>query len=252
MQPPALRKSQKRTGSYSSDWNQNQREQCWRWIGLYLSSKFTRFELENLFLIDSKSSIDIFNNAELLTEIHSYKKYLKLHCNAGYIHVMQKGWFGGIEVWYHPKGIVNILSLKTLKKRHHVSYNSKDRDWVFRVHSSQGVVEFFSHESGIHYLNLKKNKEYGLALLTTIRENFEGFIKKQVEGAIKAHCFQAMLRHIYVLTWLQIFLWPQKISLMLINFLVKVWQDWEVEQFKKARACSDGLCLGTKQCYPNE
>ena len=32
-------------------------------------------------------------------------------------------------------------------------------------------------------------------MVTTIRENFEGYMKKQVEGAIKAHCFQAVLGH---------------------------------------------------------
>ena len=146
-------------------------------------------------LIDCKSSIDIFNNAELLTKIHPAMKHLKLHCNAGYIYVTKKGWFGGIEVWYHQRDIANILSHKTLKKRHHMTYDSKDRDKVFKVHTSQGVVEFIPHKSGLHYLDLKNNEEDGTALVTTIKENFERFTKKQVEGAIKAHCFQAMLGH---------------------------------------------------------
>ena len=89
-------------------------------------------------LINSESSIDIFNNPKLLTEIHQVKKPLKLHCYAGNIQVTQKGRFDRIEVWYHPKGIANILSLKTLKKRHHVTY---DRNDVFKVHTGQGIVE---------------------------------------------------------------------------------------------------------------
>ena len=66
-------------------------------------------------LIDSESSVDIFNDANLLTKIHQVKKPLKWHCNAGHVQVTKR-WFGKIEVWYHPKGIANILSLKTLKK----------------------------------------------------------------------------------------------------------------------------------------
>ena len=69
-------------------------------------------------LINSESSVAIFNNADLLTKIHQVKKPLQLHCNAGNIQVTEKGWFGEIEVWCHLKGITNILSLKTLKNRH--------------------------------------------------------------------------------------------------------------------------------------
>ena len=64
-------------------------------------------------------------------------------------------------------------------------------DWV----NSFPWREFIPHESGLHYLDLKGNEEDGIALVTTIKENFEGFTKKQVEGAIRAHCFQAMLGH---------------------------------------------------------
>ena len=107
-------------------------------------------------LINSESSVDIFNNADLLTKIHHVKKSLKLHCNAGHVQVTKKGWFREIKVWYHPKGIANILSLKMLKNRHHVTYDSKDRNGVFKVYTTQGVVEFIPHESRLHYLDLKE------------------------------------------------------------------------------------------------
>ena len=54
------------------------------------------------------------------------------------------------------------------------------------MHTSQGIIEFIPHESGRHYLDLKDKEEEGTILVTTIRENFEGYTKKQVEGAIKA------------------------------------------------------------------
>ena len=44
-------------------------------------------------------------------------------------------------------------------------------------------------------MDLEDNEEAGVALVTTIRENFERFTKKQVEGAIKACHLQAMLGH---------------------------------------------------------
>ena len=76
-----------------------------------------------------------------------------------------------------------------------MTYNSRDRNAVFKVHTNQGIVEIIPHKSGLHYLDLPDNKEAGVALVITIRENFEGFMKKQVEGAIKAHHLQTMLGH---------------------------------------------------------
>ena len=72
--------------------------------------------------------------------VHKAKKPLKLHCNAEHTYVYKKGWFGDIEVWYHQKGITNILSIKSLMKQHHFTYDSKDRDGVFKVHTKNGVT----------------------------------------------------------------------------------------------------------------
>ena len=128
----------------------------------------------------------MFNNKDCLKGIHKVKKPLKLHCNLGHIYVHQKGWFCEIKVWYHTRGIANILSLKTMKKWHHVSYDSKDRDGVFKVFTKKGVVKFIPHESRLHYLDLEDQHESRVALVTTIRENFEGYTKYEVEGATRA------------------------------------------------------------------
>ena len=46
--------------------------------------------------------------------------------------------FFKFSVWYNPKGIVNVLSLKTITSQYEVAYNSNDRDGMFVVHI-QGV-----------------------------------------------------------------------------------------------------------------
>ena len=104
----------------------------------------------------------------------------------GHIYVYKKGWFGDVEVWYYPKGIANILSLMTVKNRHLVMYDSKDRDGVFKVHTKDGLVELMPDESELHLLNLKDQHESGVTLVTTIRDNFKGYTKHEVEGAVKA------------------------------------------------------------------
>ena len=63
-------------------------------------------------LLDSQSIVDIFSNKKLLTNIHDAKNVLTLHCNAGKAIVTQKGDLKGYgTIWYHPTGIVNVLSL---------------------------------------------------------------------------------------------------------------------------------------------
>ena len=66
---------------------------------------------------------------------------------------------------------------KTLKKQHHVTYNSKDRDGVFMLYTTKGAIEFIPHESGLHYLDLKDQHESAVALVMTIRNNFKGYTK---------------------------------------------------------------------------
>ena len=166
------KKSQVHTQMTGTEFNKTDTEDK---LGYVYHQRLPGLDWKTCLLINSESSVDVYNNAKLLTNMHPVKKLLKLHCNAGYIHMTQKGWFGGIEVWYHPKGIAHILSHKILKKRHH--------------------IEFIPHESSLHYLDLNDKEEEGTNLVTTIQENFQGCTKKQVEGAIKACQFQAMLGH---------------------------------------------------------
>ena len=53
------------------------------------------------------------------------------------------------------------------------------------MHINIGTVEFVSHESGYYYLDMKDHEDVAIALVTIIRENFEGYIKILATGAIK-------------------------------------------------------------------
>ena len=74
--------------------------------------------------------------------IHKVEWPLKLHRNEWCILIDQKGWFGCVEVWYTAKGNANILFLKALKQCHHITYDSEDRDGVFKVYTKTDIVEF--------------------------------------------------------------------------------------------------------------
>jgi len=68
-------------------------------------------------LLDSQSTVDVFSNPKLLTNIRDAKRSLTLYCNAGKAIINKKGDLKGYEtVWFYPDGITNILSLGNVKK----------------------------------------------------------------------------------------------------------------------------------------
>jgi len=68
-------------------------------------------------LLDNQSTVDVFHNAALLTNIRKNKTYMDIHCNAGVTSTNMIGELSGYgTVWYQPKGIANILSLARVKK----------------------------------------------------------------------------------------------------------------------------------------
>ena len=63
-------------------------------------------------LLDNHSTVDVFHNVSLLSNICESDSRMDIHCNAGVTSTNLIGDLGGYgTVWYHPQGIANILSL---------------------------------------------------------------------------------------------------------------------------------------------
>ena len=89
---------------------------------------------DNWILLDSQSTVDVFCNGKMLTNINEAKRDLTLHCNASTMSISKKGDLRSYgTVWYHLDGIANILSLNNIKKKYKVSYDS-ELDDGFIVH----------------------------------------------------------------------------------------------------------------------
>jgi hypothetical protein len=61
-----------------------------------------------------------------------------------------------MTVNHNPYDIANVLSLESIKGKHRVTYDSWDRDGVFKVHTKEGVVGWNSsrvRKGFIHYHN---------------------------------------------------------------------------------------------------
>jgi hypothetical protein len=117
----------------------------------------------------------------------------------------QEADFGDTPVYFDARGIANVLSLYQLGQKFKVTYDSTDRGGVFKVLTPAGVVEFKPTQKGLHVLNLKHNPDaafilvndadlaYGKSRVPTVRQNYEGFTKRQVQQATHARRIMGMI-----------------------------------------------------------
>ena len=103
-----------------------------------------------------------------------------------------------MEFWYNPGGIANLLSIPALEASGYtIDYKTKRGTWL--VTSPEGKVITFNTDvggglmNGMPYLDMR-DKE-AVALLNTVRDNFEGYTKRQIQKAIEARKLQAMLTY---------------------------------------------------------
>ena len=80
-------------------------------------------------LLDNQSTINVFKNKFLLTNIQKVSTEMKIHCNAGTSTTNMVGDLAGYgTVWYHRLGIANILSLAKVKGEYDVRFVSGARN----------------------------------------------------------------------------------------------------------------------------
>jgi hypothetical protein len=175
---------------------------------------------KNYLLLDNQSTVNQVTNPSLLTNIRKADKPIVVHCNVGSTRTDLIGELGNLTVHHNPESIANVLSLKSVALRHHVTYDSRDRGGVFQVHMPKGVVEFRPSEQRLHYLDMNEHGETlhhmlvtayhdemngsaeedstddgddNVMMVSTVRNNFEGFTKHEIKMAQEARRLQGMI-----------------------------------------------------------
>jgi len=75
-------------------------------------------------LLDSQSTVDVYMNKKLFTNIHDTKKPLSLHCNAGMTTVNKIGDLRGYRTVRNCEDhIANTVSLKIFETQYQVTYD---------------------------------------------------------------------------------------------------------------------------------
>eukprot|EP00957_Ditylum_brightwellii_P100371 7650700-Ditylum_brightwellii.AAC.1 len=78
-------------------------------------------------LLDSQSTINMFCNADLLTNIRRSEYLLDIYSTAGKSTTDLIGDLPGFgTVWLYPNGIANILSLAKVAKKFSITFDSSD------------------------------------------------------------------------------------------------------------------------------
>jgi hypothetical protein len=140
-------------------------------------------------LLDNQSTVDVFHNESLLKRIRvSENGHMDIHCNAGVTSTNLVGDLPGYgTVWYHPKGIANILSLNKVKEKYLVTYNSRDGN-AFVVHKDDELSRTFQQSPrGLFYMDTTQT---GTLLVNTVAENKNKYTNRDYSKALLARNIQ--------------------------------------------------------------
>ena len=99
---------------------------------------------KTLVLMDSESTVHLFCNPDLMTDIREAPTRLRISSTGGLSYTRLQGSVPGIKewVWYDPNGIVNILSLARIRKQNRVTFDSA-ADNAFLMHRPDGSKRRF-------------------------------------------------------------------------------------------------------------
>ena len=161
----------------------------------------------NWVLLDNQSTIDVFQNKELLMNVWESGRVLNIHCNAGVAStsiVVDLPGYG--EVWLYEEGIANILSLSKVKERYRVTYDSKNGN-QFVVHLRNGLKQVFSQSKAALYYSMVRNNTKQSTLkrknntienhtaLNTVAENKAKYLKREIQRASLARKIHKSIGH---------------------------------------------------------
>ena len=157
------------------------------------NGKFADLNLRQVILLDNQSTMSLFCNKAMVTDIRRSDRPLTLRSNGGSMEVTQLASIGKDkpQVWFSTKAITNILSLKEVIKSYRVTYDSYEQAFiVWREEQQLPNMLFKMHRSGLHFYD-PKQKEF--AFVVTVSDNMKMFSNRQIAGAEKARSLQAAL-----------------------------------------------------------
>ena len=149
-------------------------------------------------LLDSQSTVDIFCNLKLVENIQRVQEKMRIQCNAEICMTNLVGDLPGYgPVWFDPRAIVNVLSLKLVKEKYHIEYNSNKEDGFVVTKPTREKFKFVQSGLGLHYLdttiqdtNISANTTL---VVNTVKENKKNYTNNNYLRALRAQELQVMM-----------------------------------------------------------
>jgi hypothetical protein len=153
----------------------------------------------NWILLDSQSTISVFKNASMLTNIRRSEHVLRALTNGGHQDSNMVGDFPNLgEVWYNKHSIANILSLAHVRKVCRVTMDTAEETALF-VHQLDGsIMKFVEHDSGLYIFDPNDDNESSTnvstyTMLSTVAKQKSMFSRREIEAADRARALYRMI-----------------------------------------------------------
>ena len=182
------------TGNSSNEWDRGDENDAYlnHLVAYHTVSNAYDARIDpNWILLDNQSTVDIFVNKNILTNIRQAVGEMTIHSHGGSRTTNLIADLPGYAspVWYDANGIANILSLSNVQRLYKITFDST-RGNEFVVHLKGRKINFIQCPKGLYFYDTKQS---GSLFLATVNSNRQSYTNREVRGAEAARKLQRVI-----------------------------------------------------------